>query len=168
MLSPQFPRVAEPTWGDTRNPDRMGLGFFLGDSTRPLRFGHVGDDKGFNAVLIMFGDTGQGAAIMSNSELGIVVAGFLLHNIAREYGWDFEPPLHRSLLPLLYLLLAVPATLVLAAALLAVYLTSRARWAVWAFVAACVFIAYAHAMGVLLDAWRQWALDPLASPFGRG
>jgi CubicO group peptidase (beta-lactamase class C family) len=46
MLSPQFSAVGEPTWGDTGNPDRMGLGFFLGDSSRPARFGHIGDDEG--------------------------------------------------------------------------------------------------------------------------
>jgi CubicO group peptidase (beta-lactamase class C family) len=166
MLSPQFPRVAEPTWGDKQNPDRMGLGFFLGDSTHALRFGHIGDDKGFSTILIMFGDTGQGAAIMANSELGIVVANFLLHNIAREYGWNFEPPLHKRLLPLLYVVLAVPVALVFAGGLLAIYVTSRARRVVWAFLAACVFIAYAHVIGFLLDSWKQWALHPLASPFG--
>jgi len=32
ILSPQFPKVGEPTWGDASHPDRMGLGFFLGDS----------------------------------------------------------------------------------------------------------------------------------------
>jgi CubicO group peptidase (beta-lactamase class C family) len=92
MLSPQMPRVAENTWGDDEHPDRMGLGFFLGDAERPDRFGHVGDDEGFQAMMIMFGDSGQGAVIMANSQQGIRVGRFLLNNIAMEYGWNYVPP----------------------------------------------------------------------------
>jgi CubicO group peptidase (beta-lactamase class C family) len=92
MLSPQMPRVAENTWGDDEHPDRMGLGFFLGDAGRPDRFGHVGDDEGFQAMMIMFGDSGQGAVVMANSQQGIRVGRFLLNNIATEYGWNYVPP----------------------------------------------------------------------------
>jgi CubicO group peptidase (beta-lactamase class C family) len=92
MLSPQMQRVEENTWGDDQHPDRMGLGFFLGDAQRPDRFGHVGDDEGFQAMTIMFGDMGQGAVIMANSEQGIRVGRFLLNNIAQEYGWHYSPP----------------------------------------------------------------------------
>ena len=92
MLSPQMPKVEENTWGDDQHPDRMGLGFFLGDSTRPDRFGHIGDDEGFQAMMIMFGDSGQGAVIMANSQQGIRVGRFLLNNIATEYAWHYSPP----------------------------------------------------------------------------
>jgi len=93
MLTPQMPRVEENTWGDAEHPDQMGLGFFLGDATRPDRFGHVGDDEGFQALMIMFGDTGQGAVIMANSAQGIRVGEMLLNNIAEEYAWHYVPPL---------------------------------------------------------------------------
>jgi tetratricopeptide (TPR) repeat protein len=43
-------------------------------------------------MTIMFGDTGQGAVIMANSEQGIRVGRFLLNNIAQEYGWHYSPP----------------------------------------------------------------------------
>jgi CubicO group peptidase (beta-lactamase class C family) len=92
MLTPQMPRVEEDTWGDAEHPDRMGLGFFLGDATRPDRFGHIGDDEGFQAMMIMFGDSGQGAVIMANSAQGIRVGRLLLANIAEEYAWNYTPP----------------------------------------------------------------------------
>jgi CubicO group peptidase (beta-lactamase class C family) len=87
MLKPQMDRVEEMTFGDKRHPDRMGLGFFLGDETRPDLFGHIGDDAGFQAMLIMYSDSGQGAAMMANSQLGILLGDCLIENIAHEYGW---------------------------------------------------------------------------------
>ncbi len=166
MLSPQFPRVGEPTWGDKRNPDRMGLGFFLGDSTRPARFGHIGDDEGFTAILIMFGDTGQGAAIMVNSEMGIVLANLVLANVAKEYGWHFRPPLYPMLRTLLYVFLAVPVALILASVLGVFYASTRARHIWVAYVLGCVLTVFAHAIPALLGVWPYWMLHPLRGPFG--
>jgi len=87
MLKVQMPRVEEISLGDAQHRDRMGLGFFLGDETRPDLFGHIGDDQGFQSMLMMFADTGQGAAIMANSDSGITLGDFLLDQIARERGW---------------------------------------------------------------------------------
>jgi CubicO group peptidase (beta-lactamase class C family) len=91
MLKPQAERVAEPSLGTSQHPDRMGLGFFLGDETDPSRFGHIGDDPGFQAMLVMFSDSGQGAAIMANSERGILLGRLLLASIAKEYRWKYAP-----------------------------------------------------------------------------
>ena len=63
-----------------------GLGFFV-SKDRPGEFGHNGADEGFQALLVMNADTGQGAAIMANSDNGILVASELLRGIAKEYGW---------------------------------------------------------------------------------
>jgi CubicO group peptidase (beta-lactamase class C family) len=166
MLSPQFPRVGEPTWGDKRHPDRMGLGFFLGDPSRPERFGHIGDDEGFAAILILFGDTGQGAVIMVNSNLGIVIANLMLANIAKEYDWHYTPPLYPMLVTLLYVFLAVPLALVLAGALGLFYALSPAPRAWIAYVLACLMTVYAHAVAVLLGLWQEWMIHPLRGPFG--
>jgi CubicO group peptidase (beta-lactamase class C family) len=166
MLSPQFPEVGEPCWGDKRRPDRMGLGFFLGDSSRPARFGHVGDDEGFTAILIFFGDTGQGAAIMVNSDLGIVLANLVLANIADEYGWHYTPPLYSKFVTLLYLLLAVPLALVLSGALFLFYAFLRVRHAWIAYLLACLMAGYAHAVAALVGAWQNWMVAPLRAPFG--
>ncbi len=68
--------------------ENVGLGFFLGDKTNPGQFGHNGDDEGFQAVLLMFSDSGHGVAVMANSEHGITVANDLVRSIAREYSWN--------------------------------------------------------------------------------
>jgi len=60
MLNPQVEHVTEFALGNGSHPDRMGLGFFLGDEARPDLFGHIGDDEGFQAMLAMFGDSGRG------------------------------------------------------------------------------------------------------------
>jgi CubicO group peptidase (beta-lactamase class C family) len=76
--------------------DGTGIGFALPKS-RPGEFGHNGADEGFQALLVMNWQTGQGAALMANSDNGILVAGEVLRSIAKEYGWkevqergDFE------------------------------------------------------------------------------
>lgn len=38
----------------------------------------------------MNAESGQGAAIMANSDNGIAVADFLLQDVAREYGWKYK------------------------------------------------------------------------------
>ncbi|MBI2681152.1 MAG: serine hydrolase [Candidatus Solibacter usitatus] len=72
-----------------------GLGFFT-DKGNPGFFGHNGADEGFQALLTMNWQTGQGAALMANSDHGIAVADLMLRSIAKEYGWNFkferEPP----------------------------------------------------------------------------
>ena len=65
-----------------------GLGLFV-SKDRPGEFAHNGADEGFQALLVMNADTGQGAAIMANSDNGILVASELLRSIAKEYGWKY-------------------------------------------------------------------------------
>jgi CubicO group peptidase (beta-lactamase class C family) len=95
MLKPQVDRVGEVSLGNEQHVDRMGLGFFLGDTTRPDLFGHIGDDEGFQAMLVMFADSGQGAVIMANSDNGILLGDYLLSKIAAEYGWKSYLPSNR-------------------------------------------------------------------------
>lgn len=77
MLTPQIEQVL--------------LGFFS-SKENPRQFGHGGSDAGFQALLVAFADTGQGAAIMTNSDNGGRVAEMLVANIAREYGWKYPVP----------------------------------------------------------------------------
>jgi CubicO group peptidase (beta-lactamase class C family) len=72
--------------------ENVGLGFFLGDAKSPDQFGHNGADEGFQAILLMYADSGQGAVVMANSDNGIAVGDELVASIAREYGWKFTPP----------------------------------------------------------------------------
>src|SRR5262249_43674318 len=71
--------------------EQVGLGFFLGEYKNPAEFGHNGADEGFQAVLVMFADSGNGVAIMANSDNGISVMNYLLQSVAREYAWNFTP-----------------------------------------------------------------------------
>jgi CubicO group peptidase (beta-lactamase class C family) len=66
--------------------EEAGLGFFVSNE-RPGEFGHNGADEGFQALLVMNWETGQGAALMANSDNGVLVAGEVLRSVAKEYGW---------------------------------------------------------------------------------
>jgi CubicO group peptidase (beta-lactamase class C family) len=96
MLSPQIELSSPFFFGKNEYHARMGLGFFLGDETRPDLFGHTGDDEGFEAMLIMDGASGQGAAIMTNSQFGSLLYNISADNIAQEYGWKNYVPDDRS------------------------------------------------------------------------
>jgi CubicO group peptidase (beta-lactamase class C family) len=87
MLSTQTEWLTESSLAKQENPPRMGLGFFLGDESGLDLFGHTGDDAGFQAMLTMDSGTGQGAAIMTNSEFGSLLYDYLADNIAQEYNW---------------------------------------------------------------------------------
>jgi CubicO group peptidase (beta-lactamase class C family) len=69
----------------------IGLAFFLGDKNNPDQFGHNGSNDGFRALLTMYSDLGHGAAIMTNSDNGDVVAEYLMKSIANEYAWNNAP-----------------------------------------------------------------------------
>jgi CubicO group peptidase (beta-lactamase class C family) len=69
-----------------------GLGPFLEGSGRGFRFGHGGDNAGFHADLVYFPETGQGAAIMTNGDLGQQLITEIKLAIAAEYGWPDAGP----------------------------------------------------------------------------
>jgi CubicO group peptidase (beta-lactamase class C family) len=66
--------------------DHMGLGFFLDDKD-PHLFEHGGVDEGFQALFV-FSDLGRGVVVMTNSDNGQFVAGYLIQSIAKAYGWN--------------------------------------------------------------------------------
>ncbi|HEX7158636.1 MAG TPA: serine hydrolase [Edaphobacter sp.] len=68
----------------------VGLGFFL-EKQNPGQFGHDGADDGFQALLTMNADSGNGVAIMVNSDNGISLANHLLRCVAKEYAWTYKP-----------------------------------------------------------------------------
>jgi len=69
--------------------EEAGLGLFM-DKNNPGQFGHNGADEGFQAILTMNADSGNGVAIMANSDNGISVGDVLLQKVAREYGWNYK------------------------------------------------------------------------------
>ncbi|MGO9518191.1 MAG: serine hydrolase [Candidatus Korobacteraceae bacterium] len=76
----------------TRQSDDVGLGPFLRTGGNPNEFDHGGSNAGYRCIMVMFSDTGQGLAIMTNSDRGMDVGGYLIESIAKEYGWKYTPP----------------------------------------------------------------------------
>ncbi len=75
----------------TNQKDNDGLGVFLEGSGRTLRFKHNGRDEGFDALLVAYAETGQGAVIMINANDNSGAMSHLLAAIAREYHWPDYP-----------------------------------------------------------------------------
>jgi CubicO group peptidase (beta-lactamase class C family) len=71
--------------------DEAGLGFFL-EKANPGQFGHDGSDEGFQALLEMNADTGNGVAMMANSDNGLWVMDAVLRRVATEYAWNYKAP----------------------------------------------------------------------------
>jgi predicted transcriptional regulator YdeE len=67
----------------------VGLGFFL-DKDNPGQFGHNGADEGFQALLTMNSETGNGVAMMADSDNGISVMDAVLRRVAKEYRWNYK------------------------------------------------------------------------------
>jgi CubicO group peptidase (beta-lactamase class C family) len=76
----------------TRQIENDGLGLFLDGEGQTLRFSHGGANEGFQCMLLAYAHTGQGAAIMTNSDSGGALIPEIMFAIAHEYGWhDFKP-----------------------------------------------------------------------------
>ncbi len=69
--------------------DEVGLGFFM-EKDNPGQFGHNGADEGFQALLTMNADTGNGIAMMADSDNGISVMNYVLRRVAKEYAWNYK------------------------------------------------------------------------------
>ena len=69
--------------------DEVGLGFFM-EKDNPGQFGHNGADEGFQALLTMNADTGNGIAMMADSDNGISVMNYILRRVAKEYAWNYK------------------------------------------------------------------------------
>ncbi len=71
----------------TVQKEPSGLGPMLGGTGRGFRFGHTGGNEGFRCEVIYFPETGQGAAVMTNSDGGASLDTEILLAIGAEYGW---------------------------------------------------------------------------------
>ncbi len=76
-----------------------GLGLFLGGAGRELRFSHNGRDDGFDANMVAYAQTGQGAVIMINANEDSRMVSRMLEVIAKEYHWPGYPisPAYRTI-----------------------------------------------------------------------
>jgi CubicO group peptidase (beta-lactamase class C family) len=74
-----------------------GLGVQLTDQDGTQRFGHGGDDQGFQNDLEAFiTGSGQGVVIMTNGDAGNQLIAEILRAVARSYGWKALEPEKRS------------------------------------------------------------------------
>ncbi len=76
----------------TRQKDDWGLGLNLSGPGTELRFGHAGANEGYRCDFEMHLDSGDGAAVMTDSDDGSGLASEIMRSIAAAYGWpDFKP-----------------------------------------------------------------------------
>lgn len=80
MLQPQLP-------GQTTGAEYVGIGWFCAEEGERFHLGHTGYNHGFYADFCLYPATGQGAAVMLNSNQGWQLAKELFGSIGREYGW---------------------------------------------------------------------------------
>jgi CubicO group peptidase (beta-lactamase class C family) len=71
----------------TKQKDQVGLGPFVGGSGRDFHFGHGGANEGFHSELVMYPESGKGAAVMTNGDGGPMLIREVLRSLAAEYGW---------------------------------------------------------------------------------
>jgi CubicO group peptidase (beta-lactamase class C family) len=81
----------------TRQKGDWGLGFGLQNSGAQLLFAHGGANEGYRCDLEAYAETGQGFAIMTNSDSGGALASEYLRAVAKEYGWPNFQPIERTL-----------------------------------------------------------------------
>ena len=82
-------KTVEEMLTPVRPKEGAALGFFV-EEQNPGQFGHDGADEGFQALLTMNWQTGNGAAIMANSDNGVAVADIVMRGVAKEYGWNYK------------------------------------------------------------------------------
>jgi CubicO group peptidase (beta-lactamase class C family) len=76
----------------TRQKDDYGLGLGLSGDGHTLRFGHGGANEGYRCNFQMYVDSGDGAAVMTNSDSGDSLSAEIFRSIATAYGWpDYKP-----------------------------------------------------------------------------
>lgn len=76
----------------TKQSGDYGLGIGLGGEGAKATFAHGGSNEGFKCNLFAYSETGQGAVVMTNGDMGGQLASEIFRSIAREYGWpDYKP-----------------------------------------------------------------------------
>ena len=69
-----------------------GLGVGVEGAGDSLRFSHGGANEGYRAFFVLHPITGDGVAVMTNSDAGAALYMEVVRAVARVYGWpDFQP-----------------------------------------------------------------------------
>jgi CubicO group peptidase (beta-lactamase class C family) len=75
----------------TEERNSYGLGVGLEGSEKARRFQHGGRDEGFDAILVAYVESGQGAVVMINTNDNSRMMQRIVEAIAREYRWAGHP-----------------------------------------------------------------------------
>lgn len=86
LLTPQIPATDR-----VGGLGEIGLGLFLTGSGDQARFGHGGGNRGYRCHVLAYRETGQGAAVMTNSDNGDWLIEKTLAGIAGAFGWAGYP-----------------------------------------------------------------------------
>jgi hypothetical protein len=79
-------------------PTSWGIGWALHQTTEAVYFGHSGGNAGFSCNLLGRIDQGDGAAVMTNGEMGFMLVMEIFNSIAAAYGWPgYDPRVHMGL-----------------------------------------------------------------------
>ena len=84
--------IAEQMIAPAPDGTPYGLGLQLAAASEPASIGHGGNDQGFENHAVLYTDTGQGVAIMTNSFYGsALIRAILLPALTDAYGWPWLP-----------------------------------------------------------------------------
>jgi len=75
-----------------------GLGFGLESAGDKPRFGHGGANEGFRCNIETYTDSGQGFAVMTNSDSGGELTQEIFRAVAKEYAWPDDKPVEHSII----------------------------------------------------------------------
>jgi CubicO group peptidase (beta-lactamase class C family) len=82
----------------TKQFGTWGLGFGLESPGGKPSFGHTGGNEGYRCDIETFTDSGQGLAIMTNSDTGAELYEEIFRSVAKEYGWPDHQPIEHTLI----------------------------------------------------------------------
>ncbi len=92
LLSQQMVNELLTPQSNAGNRGDIGLGVFIHGTGNQARFGHAGDNTGFNCQWVSLVNGGQGYVIMTNSDEGWRIVDKLEHILAQVYKWPAVLP----------------------------------------------------------------------------
>ncbi|HEX2077065.1 MAG TPA: serine hydrolase domain-containing protein [Longimicrobium sp.] len=97
VISPDLARQILTLQSEDSPGNGFGLGMQLERMGTPAwSFGHSGANEGYRSLMVLFGETGDGAVVMTSSDAGIDLALELMRSLAREYGWPAYLPVEKT------------------------------------------------------------------------
>jgi CubicO group peptidase (beta-lactamase class C family) len=94
LLSPEMAKAML-----TLQKQDYGLGVRIQGEGNRMRFSHGGANEGYRCFFVMYEESGDGAAIMTNGDSGDQLFLELLRSIATEYNWPDFLQQHKTAVP---------------------------------------------------------------------